>query len=73
MSVEHMPDERLIQFYEGIRRQVDADRTLKHRFMGPKVRQYADQLRDEMTKRRLAHLPIDWLTADDDARSKAKT
>jgi hypothetical protein len=60
MSIENMPDERLITFYENIREQADADRAHKHRFMGPTVRQYADRLRGEMVKRRLQHSPIDW-------------
>jgi hypothetical protein len=61
MSVERMPDERLAQFYENIRQQVEADRAHKHQFTtGPTVRQYADKLRSEMVKRRLKHLPIEW-------------
>jgi len=61
MSVERMPDERLIRFYDNIRQQVDTDRACKHRFMAnPTVRQGADQLRSEIVKRRLTHSPIDW-------------
>jgi hypothetical protein len=60
MSLENMPDERLVLFYENIRQEVDADRAHKHQFMGPSVRQYADRLRHEMIKRRLQHSPIDW-------------
>ena len=61
MGVESMPDERLINFYESIRQQADADRAHKHHLTsGPTVRQYADQLRAEMVRRRLQHLPIDW-------------
>jgi hypothetical protein len=61
MSVEHMPDQRLAHFYENIRQQVEADRTVKHQFMAnPTVRQYADTLRSEMIKRRLQHAPIEW-------------
>ena len=61
MSVEHMPDERLAHFYENIRQQVEADRVHQHRFMaGPAVRQYADNLRSEMIRRRLKHSPIEW-------------
>lgn len=61
MSIERMPDERLTRFYDNIRQQVDADRACKHQFMAnPTVRQYADQLRNEMIKRRLRHSPIDW-------------
>ena len=61
MSVERMPDERLTHFYDNIRQQVEADRAHKHQFTaGPTVRQYADQLRSEMVKRRLKYSPIEW-------------
>ena len=61
MSIERMPDERLILFYEDIRRHVEADRAYKQQFMAsPTVRDYADQLRSEMIKRRLNHSPIEW-------------
>jgi hypothetical protein len=61
MSTELMPDQRLLFFYEDIRRHVEADRGHKHSFTaGPKVRQYAEQLREELVRRRLAHSPIDW-------------
>ena len=61
MSAELMPDQRLMFFYEDIRKQVEADRGHKHPFTaGPKVREYAEQLRSELIRRRLAHSPIDW-------------
>jgi hypothetical protein len=61
MSVEDMPDERLTRFYENIRKEVEADRMYKQRFMSsPTVREYADSLRSEMIKRRLGHCPIEW-------------
>jgi hypothetical protein len=61
MSFENTPDDRLLCFYENIRKQVDADRPLKHKLTtGPTVRQYADRLRDEIVKRRLGHEPIHW-------------
>ena len=61
MSVENMPDERLIHYYENIRQQAEADRAHKHHVAaGPTVRQYAARLRDEMVKRRLQHSPINW-------------
>ena len=61
MSVERMPDGRLTHSYENIRKQVEADRVHKHQFMAnPTVRQYADQLRSEMIKRRLRHSPSEW-------------
>jgi hypothetical protein len=61
MSFERMPDERLTRFYENIRQQVEADRACKHKFMAnPTVRQYADDLRDEIVRRRLRYSPIEW-------------
>ena len=61
MSVENMPDERPKTYYENIRQQVEADRAHRLSFTsGPTVRQYAERLRDEMTRRRLRHSPINW-------------
>ena len=61
MSVEGMPDQRLACYYDNIRQQVEAERACKYKFMtNPTVRQYADQLRSEMIKRRLKHSPIEW-------------
>ncbi len=61
MSFEKMPDERLLYFYESIRQQAEADLAHRHHFTaGPTVRQYADNLRGEMNKRRLQYSPIKW-------------
>jgi hypothetical protein len=61
LSVEHMPDERLITFYESVRQQVEADRPNKHQFAtGPAVHEYAERLRSEMVRRRLSHAAIEW-------------
>jgi hypothetical protein len=61
MSIENLPDEPLLCFYENIRQQVEADRPFEHKLTsGPTVRQYADRLRDEILRRRLKHDPIDW-------------
>ena len=61
MSVEHMPDERLVHYYESVRQQVEADRAGNHKFMmNPTVQQYADQLQSEMIKRGLEHSAIPW-------------
>jgi hypothetical protein len=61
VSIENMPDERLVLFYEQVRQEVDADQKHRQHFVsGPTVRQYADKLRDEMVKRRLQHSPIEW-------------
>ena len=56
-----MPDERLVIFYESIRKQADADRQHRHHFTSsPTIRQYAERLRGEIVKRKLQHSPIDW-------------
>ncbi|MDP1868310.1 MAG: hypothetical protein Q8L13_18480 [Bradyrhizobium sp.] len=61
MSVEKMPDQRLIHYYENIRQQADADRALKFHFTAaPTIRDYADRRRNEMIRRRLQHRPIEW-------------
>jgi hypothetical protein len=60
VSFETSPDERLIHFYENIRRQVDLDRPHLRKLVGLGVREYADKLRHEILKRRLQHSPIDW-------------
>lgn len=61
MSFERMPDERLTRFYENIRQQVEADRAYTHKFMAnPTVRQYADNLQDEIVRRRLRFSAIEW-------------
>jgi hypothetical protein len=55
-------NESLLVFYENIRRQVEADLQSggRYRFAGDGVKQYADQLREEMDRRRLRYSRIDW-------------
>jgi hypothetical protein len=55
-------DQSLLTFYESIRRQVEADRRLggRHRFVGRYAKQYAERLREEMDRRKLRFVPIDW-------------
>jgi hypothetical protein len=60
MGVENMPNERLLAFYESVREQLDADRDSKYPFMGRTVREYAESLRGEITKRQLQCSPIVW-------------
>jgi hypothetical protein len=60
MGIENMPNERLLLFYESVRREVDLDRAEKQRFMGRNVREYAESLRGEITKRQLQCTPILW-------------
>jgi hypothetical protein len=62
MHFSQTKDERLLAFYENIRRQVDLDMRAggRYRFAGEGVKQYADKLREEMDRRRLRFTPIDW-------------
>jgi hypothetical protein len=62
MNFSQTKDERLLAFYENIRRQVDLDMRAggRYRFAGEGVKQYADKLREEMDRRRLRFTPIDW-------------
>jgi hypothetical protein len=55
-------DERLLAFYEGVRQQVELDRRAggRFRFAGEGVKKYAEQLREEMDRRRLRYNRIDW-------------
>jgi len=50
MSLEKISDESVINYYESIRKQADADRTHKHHFTAsPSVRVRAEKLREEMS------------------------
>ena len=61
MAIENLKDESILSFYEGIRRETEADRRSKYKFAnGRSVKEYAEALRGEMTKRRLQHTPIEW-------------
>lgn len=61
MSLETLSDAAVTTFYESIRAQAEADRPHQHRLTtAPLIRQRAEELRAEMVKRRLPHLPIDW-------------
>jgi len=60
MNFLRSKDESLLVFYENIRRQVEADMQSGYRFAGDGVKQYADQLREEMDRRRLRYSRIDW-------------
>jgi hypothetical protein len=62
-------DERLLFYYENIRRQFEAERYLKHRFTTGSVRQYAERLREEMDRRRLMYTAISWDSASGDPSS----
>jgi hypothetical protein len=62
MNFSQTKDERLLAFYENIRRQVHLDMQAggRYRLIGEGVKQYANKLRDEMDRRRLRFTPIDW-------------
>jgi hypothetical protein len=62
MNFPQSKDERLLVFYENVRRQVEIDRQGggRYRFAGEGVRQYAEKLREEIDRRRLRVTPIDW-------------
>jgi len=61
MSLELISDESVARYYENIRQQADKDRKLKHHFTdSPAIRERADQLRQQLIKRRLQHSPISW-------------
>lgn len=62
MNFSNSKDERLLAFYEGVRRQVDLDKRAggRYRLAGDGVRQYAQKLREEMERRQLRFTPIEW-------------
>jgi hypothetical protein len=62
MSSTQSKDERLLAFYENVRRQVQLDLRSggRYRFAGDGVKQYAEKLREEIERRRLRFTPIDW-------------
>ena len=61
-NLQNMTDESLLAYYESIRRQVAADHQLgaRHRLIGGTVMQFADHLKDEISRRQLAFTPIEW-------------
>ena len=62
MNFLQSKDERLLAFYENVRRQVELDNRSggRYRVAGDGVKQYAERLREEMDRRRLRFTPIDW-------------
>lgn len=61
MAFANLRDENLLLLYDNIRDQVDRDRTLRHKLTsGNAARQHAEELRAELTRRRLQHAPINW-------------
>jgi hypothetical protein len=61
VGLNNLKDESILRLYDGVRNQVDADRGSKYKFaIASSVRQYATALREELTRRRLQHVPIEW-------------
>jgi hypothetical protein len=61
VSASDLSDESLLRYYNSIRKQVEADRDRKHKFMGgDTIKEYAESLRLELYKRRLPYTAIDW-------------
>jgi hypothetical protein len=62
MNFSEMKRERLLAYYENVRRQVQIDRQTggEFRFAGEGMKQYAEQLRKELERRGVKFSPIDW-------------
>jgi hypothetical protein len=61
MGFENLNDDSILRLYENVRNQVDADCSSQYEFtIGTSVKQYATILREELTRRRLQHSPIEW-------------
>jgi len=61
MNFAQTKDERLVAFYEGVRKQVLLEQAGgRYRFVGEGVKKYAEKLRQEIDRRRLVVAPIDW-------------
>lgn len=62
MNFSQTKTDRLLAFYDGVRRQVELDKQAggRYRLAGDGVKQYAEKLREEMERRRLRFEPIEW-------------
>jgi hypothetical protein len=62
MKFADLSDESLLAYYESIRRQVAADANMggRYRLVGSRVKEYADALKEEMSRRQLSFTPIHW-------------
>jgi hypothetical protein len=65
MRFANSTDESLLAYYESLRRQVTADDRLRgrYRLVGANVKQYANELQDEMKRRELRFKRIEWPSA----------
>jgi hypothetical protein len=61
-SFEHLSDRSVLQLYESIRHQVDADRAMgnKYRLVGNAAKERAERLQAELVQRELKFMPIIW-------------
>jgi hypothetical protein len=61
-SFEHLTDRGLLQLYEGIRHQVEADKAMggRYRLVGNAAKQRAESLTAELVVRQLKFVPITW-------------
>lgn len=61
-SMEHLSDQGVLRLYEGIRHQVDADRTAggRYRLVGNAAKERAERLRAELIRRGVRFAEIDW-------------
>jgi hypothetical protein len=61
MGIVDLDDQSILHFYNHIRGQVEAERSLPHKLMTSEaVKQRASALREEITRRRLECAPIEW-------------
>ena len=62
MSLERLSDESIVRMYDNIRNEVAADiRTrVPQKLMGAAAKHRAEQLADEMKRRRIQFTLIDW-------------
>jgi hypothetical protein len=61
VEFSHFKDESILRLYDNIRIQVEAERGLRYKFRASEnVKQRATPLREEITRRRLQHTPIEW-------------
>lgn len=62
-SFEHLSDQSLLQLYDSIGRQVEADKAMgnTYRLVGDAAKERAGRLQAEMLQRELKFMPIVWL------------